>query len=155
MYELFQILLFSAVQGAQQLIMTLVDSNGNEVKVNLRPDDTPDDFFGDFVAGSDEPTNTITFDFNTQKESTWNIETSQQALKVLNKVQEARLTWYKLEGIGKIILFSYFHLHFSYLSTIYIILYDSYSSFGKNNLNHTFGITPEDLFHRRIVLFNQ
>ena len=93
--------------------MTLVDSNGNEVKVNLRPDDTPDDFFGDFVAG-DEPTNTITFDFNTQKESTWNIETSQQALKVLNKVQEARLTWYKLEGIGKIILFSYFHLHFSY-----------------------------------------
>ena len=154
MYELFQILLFSAVQGAQQLIMTLVDSNGNEVKVNLRPDDTPDDFFGDFVASSDEPTNTITFDFNTQKESTWNIETSQQALKVLNKVQEARLTWYKLEGIGKIILFSYFHLHFSYLSTIYIILYDSYSSFGKNNLNHN-GVTPEDLFHRRIVLFNQ
>ena len=103
----------SAVQGAQQLILTLVDGNGNEVKVNLRPDDTPDDFFGDFVAGG-EPTNTITFDFNTQKESTWNIETSQQALKVLNKVQEARLTWYKLEGIGKIMLFSYFHLHFSY-----------------------------------------
>lgn len=90
----------SAVQGAEQLILTLVDRNGNEVKVNLRPDDTPDDFFGDFVAGdsSNEPTNTITFDFNTQKESTWNIETSQQALKVLNKVQEARLTWYKLEG---------------------------------------------------------
>jgi len=116
------LLLFSAVQGAQQLIMTLVDSNGNEVKVNLRPDDTPDDFFGDFVAG-DEPTNTITFDFNTQKESTWNIETSQQALKVLNKVQEARLTWYKLEGIGKIILFSYFHLHFYYNIYLGILQY--------------------------------